>query len=342
MNATFKNAELLDSQTNPATDIPKIYVIHENSAWVEPLRSAFQELDLPYDEWFIHHGAIDLNGVPPEGVFYNRMSASSHTRDHRFAVELTGPLLAWLEAHGRRVINDRRALQLEVRKFEQYLSLKQFGIKVPQTVAAVGREQILNVARNFPTPFVLKPNRGGKGLDVQLFHSIEALEAFLADDPVISLDGVTLIQEYIKPADGHIVRMEFIEGKFHYAVRVDASGGFELCPADVCQVGDNYCPTVVGDKQEASKNKFEIIQDFQDPNISKYERFLAANGIEIGALEFVENEDGERFIYDVNTNTNYNAQAEQESGFATGGMERTAQFLGAELKKIRKEVLVAV
>jgi len=26
----------------------KIYVIHENDAWVDPLRAAFAELDLPY------------------------------------------------------------------------------------------------------------------------------------------------------------------------------------------------------------------------------------------------------------------------------------------------------
>ena len=31
----------------------RIYVIHENDAWVEPLRAAFKESELPFDEWFI-------------------------------------------------------------------------------------------------------------------------------------------------------------------------------------------------------------------------------------------------------------------------------------------------
>jgi hypothetical protein len=31
------------------------------------------------------------------------MSASSHTRDHRYAAELTAAVLAWLERHGRQV-----------------------------------------------------------------------------------------------------------------------------------------------------------------------------------------------------------------------------------------------
>ena len=85
----------------------KIYVIHENDAWVEPLRAAFQELALPFEEWFLSEGLLDLSEAPPQGVYYNRMSASSHTRDHRYAAELTGGVLAWLESHGRRVVNDR-------------------------------------------------------------------------------------------------------------------------------------------------------------------------------------------------------------------------------------------
>ena len=71
--------------------MPKIYVIHENDAWVEPLRGAFAELHLPFEEWFLSEGLLDLAAVPPEGVFYNRMSASSHTRGHRFAADEFDP-----------------------------------------------------------------------------------------------------------------------------------------------------------------------------------------------------------------------------------------------------------
>ena len=80
---------------------PKIFVIHENDAWVEPLRAAFAEQGLPYGEWFLDRGVLDLSEAPPEGVFYNRMSASSHTRDHRYAAEYTGAVIAWLEQIGR-------------------------------------------------------------------------------------------------------------------------------------------------------------------------------------------------------------------------------------------------
>src|SRR6266568_9497525 len=155
----------------------KIYVIHENDAWVEPLRAAFHELGLAFEEWFIHEGTLDLSAEPPQGVYYNRMSASSHTRDHRYAAELTAAVLAWLERHGRRVVNGSRALDLEISKARQYAALETAGIRTPDTVLVAGKELLTEAARQRfgGGPFILKPNRGGKGLGVRLFHTSDAL-----------------------------------------------------------------------------------------------------------------------------------------------------------------------
>ncbi|TCL49769.1 hypothetical protein EDD69_106123 [Thermolongibacillus altinsuensis] len=84
----------------------KIYIIHENTEWTIHLTRRLDELGLPYEEWHLDKGVVDLTTTPPEGVFYNRMSASSHTRGHRFAPELTEAVLAWLERHGRKVLMD--------------------------------------------------------------------------------------------------------------------------------------------------------------------------------------------------------------------------------------------
>src|SRR3954466_4612293 len=124
----------------------KVYVIHENSVWVEPLRDAFGELGTPFEEWFLDQGVLDLRSPPPEGVFYNRMSASSHTRDHRYAAEYTGAVLAWLERHGRTVVNNGRALALEISKVAQYEALAAHGIATPETLAVVGKGNILSAA----------------------------------------------------------------------------------------------------------------------------------------------------------------------------------------------------
>src|SRR3989440_518146 len=170
----------------------KIYVIHENDAWVEPLRNAFAELALPYAEWFIDRGALDLAATPPQGVFYNRMSASSHTRDHRYAAELTGGILAWLERHGRRGVNNGRPLQLEISKIAQYAELARHGIRVPRTIAAVGAQHIVEAGRAMPGRFITKHNRAGQGLGVRPFGNVDALARHVQSDPLEpSVDGIT-------------------------------------------------------------------------------------------------------------------------------------------------------
>lgn len=313
----------------------KIYVIHENEEWTNHLFKRLDELSLPYEDWFIDEGLVDLNEVPPEGVFYSRMSASSHTRGHRFAPELTESLLVWLEHHGRTVFNGSRALRLEVSKVNQYMALNAAGIQTPKTIAVNGQEQILKAAEKMDVPsFITKHNRAGKGLGVRLFHSLEALKEYVEGSEFEpSIDGITLIQEYIQAPEPFITRCEFVGGKFVYAVQVDTSEGFELCPADACRIDDLFCP--VGEEVE-EKPKFQVIEGFDDPILQKYEAFLQQNDINVAGIEFIRNAAGDIFTYDVNTNTNYNADA--EAGAGKYGMLELAKFLGKELKTTKLTV----
>ncbi|UFT99105.1 alpha-L-glutamate ligase [Radiobacillus kanasensis] len=307
----------------------RIYIIHENDDWTQYLVKRLEELDLPYEAWHMKNGVVDLTSTPPDGVFYNRMSASSHTRGHRYAPELTGGLLAWLEQHDRTVFNGTHALELELSKMKQYTALEASHIKTPKTIAAVGRDQILEAAEKLGTaPFITKHNRAGKGLGVQLFYSIEGLKSYLdGSDFEEPIDGITLIQEYIESPESFITRAEFVGGKFIYAVRVDTSEGFELCPADACRIDDAFCP--VGEQEE--RPMFEIIDHVNPTLIKKYEAFLRENKIHVAGIEFITNAQGETFTYDVNTNTNYNSDAEAKAG--KYGMLELAKFLGKALEK---------
>jgi hypothetical protein len=184
--------------------------------------------------------------------------------------------------------------------------------------------------------FITKHNRAGKGLGVRLFHSVETLESYVKS-PLFenSVDGVTLIQEYIRAPEPFITRVEFIGGKLLYAVRVDTTLGFELCPADVCEVGDAMCP--VGEKPSAQAPRFQVVEGFDHPIVERYGRFLAANDIEVAGVEFIADAAGELYTYDVNTNTNYNSAAEERAG--KFGMRSIAAFLGEELRALEGRVL---
>jgi len=279
----------------------KLYVLHENPEWYAPLAAAFDSAGLPHEQWLLGEAVLDLDSEPPPGIFWSRMSASAHTRGHSFAKDQTRGVLAWLESHGRRVVNGRRVLDLEMSKVEQLAALRAAGFDVPRTVAVAGRGELAAAARKLPVPFIAKHNQGGKGLGVRLFASHADFDDYLAGPQYEApVDGITLLQEYLDAALPQITRVEIVGGEFIYAITADtARGGFQLCPADACAIGPSPEPSL-----------FSLRAGFAHPVIGRYLEFAAAHGIAIAGFEFIETADDRLVTYDINTTTNYNAEIE--------------------------------
>lgn len=293
-----------------------IYALHENPEWFPPFAKAFAERGVEVVEWVLTDGVLDLDSAPPEGIFWSRISASSHTRGNTLSKDYTRAVLSWLEAHGRRTVNGRRVLELEMSKVDQLTALRAAGIETPRTVAAIGRDRILEAARDFPTPLILKHNQGGKGLGVRRFDSHAELESYVRseefEEPV---DGITLVQEYVQATTPRITRVEIVGGEFIYAIDADtARGGFQLCPADACEIdpstGRPITPPGATIAPEIGQQLFSLREGFDHPIIDKYLEFARRTGIEVLGIEFIESVDGRLLTYDVNTNTNYNANVE--------------------------------
>ena len=305
----------------------KVYIIHENDEWTLSLKLELKKLEVNFEDWHVEKANIDLGKNPPEGIFYNRMSASSHARGHRYAPEFTATILNWLKHHKRRIINNGNALALEISKSLQYLKLNESGIKTPKSIYCNSKEHIVKAADHFSKPFITKHNRAGRGLGVKLFQNKDELKKYVnGSNFEHSIDGITILQDYIEANPKVIHRVEFINSKFFYTVQVDASESFELCPADACNVEEQFCPT------NPDGNKFMILKDYKNPEIVTYEKFLKQNDIEIAGIEYMIDTGGVHYSYDVNTNTNYNSIAEKKAGMF--GMKQIALFLKEELQKV--------
>jgi glutathione synthase/RimK-type ligase-like ATP-grasp enzyme len=297
----------------------QVYLIHENPDWYPPIEAALRAQGVPHQQWLLGEGMLDLGEVPPEGVFWSRMSASSHTRGHPFAKDHARAVLCWLEAHGRRVVNGRRVLELEVSKADQLTALRAAGIDVPRTVVVAGKQRLAAAAAAMPVPFISKHNQGGKGLSVRRFDSREEFAGYLSgDDHDPPVDGITLLQEYVPAAAPFITRVEIVGGEFVYAITADTSSGtFELCPAEACAAGP------------APGAMFRLCADI-DPRIpARYVDFARRHGIEIAGFEFIETADGRVVTYDVNTTTNYNPAIEAVA--PRPALRQVARFLGGLL-----------
>ena len=308
----------------------RVYVLHESPDWFAPLGAALDAAGVPRGEIFLDRGAVDLSGPPPEGVFFNRLSGTAHTRRHRLAVEHARALLRWLEGHGRRVVNGTEALEIAMSKTALHCALRASGIRAPRTAVAVGIERVVEAARGFSGPFLVKPNRGGKGIGICAFDSVDELIPFVVSGDIDdSADGVYLVQDYIQPAEPFIIRAEFIGGEFMYALRSETGHGFNLCPADTCRV------PVLDDPGP----RFAIETDFRHPILETYREFMREHRIEIAAIEFITDAQGRAFTYDLNINTNYNVEAEAEVG--RSGMATMAAFLGRELERLTNPLALA-
>lgn len=314
----------------------KVFILHDNPEWIPPFAAAFQKAGVSFQEWIFHDDAghfLNLDEEPPQGVFWSRISASSHTRNATHAKEYARAVLAWLERYGRRVVNGSAVLEFEVSKVRQYLALKKHGFRVPETSAVFGERQLIEVAKKYTTPFIVKHNQGGKGLGVRRFDDFGDFERYVNSvDFEEPTDGITLVQEYLRSKEPFITRLEFIGGKFHYAVRVDtAAGSFQLCPADACEIDrQNSLPELAGGacdingaKNGAFSYRAEITAD--TPLVRQLEDFLAQYKIEVAGVEFIETANGETVIYDINTNTNYNAAVEKQAPQAAA--DRIVAFL---------------
>lgn len=301
----------------------RLQILFENEAWMPPLREALDARGVPYVERHVEDGFVDLLSDPPDDVYLNRMSPSSHTRGHQGGVVFTKQLLRVLEAADRTVINGSRAFDLEVSKVEQHLALRRAGLLTPRTIAVVGGpDRLLEAARTLALPFITKDNQGGKGLGVQLFRSLDAFEAYVRSaDYVPGPDGVTLLQQYIEPAEPFITRVELVAGRFLYAIRSSTVNGFELCPADACAVDEAFCPV---DASPASTFALRPEITEADPLVQAYLRLMGAHGLSVAGIEFVEDAEGRRWTYDLNGTSNYNGAVEAEHGLS--GMGAVAEL----------------
>jgi biotin carboxylase len=247
-------------------------------------------------------------------VVVNRSSPSSHRREHGSVLFYAEPLLAHFEALGIPVINPVAAYRFEKSKALQAQLFERLRIRSPRTVVLNHVDQIAKAVDGFRFPVVVKPNVGGSGAGIERFDSRAELEARL---PQIDLgpDHVALLQEFIEAEDGAIVRIEVLDGRFLYAIRiVRGAAGFNLCPADICQVPPAgslaACPVDAPATLSVSRH---------EPPAEAIKQAVAlarAASIDVGGIEYlVGRDDGLIYFYDVNATSNFVANAPAVLGF---------------------------
>jgi glutathione synthase/RimK-type ligase-like ATP-grasp enzyme len=292
-----------------------IAIIDEHPEWSGRLIAELQGRRIPFEKVDHSSHAYDPRDRQPRyAAVVNRSSPSSHRRGHGSVLFYAEPLLSHYESLGIPVINPVAAYRFEKSKALQVELFERLGIRYPRTVVLNNADQIVKALDGFRFPVVIKPNVGGSGAGIERFESRSELEARL---PALDLgpDHTVLLQEFIEAEGGAIVRIEVLDGRFLYAIRIvrDATG-FNLCPADLCQVP----PTPSGGACPAdAAAMLEVARHEPPPDAIAHAIALTrAASIDVGGVEYlVSREDGRIYFYDVNATSNFVANAPEVVGF---------------------------
>jgi RimK-like ATP-grasp domain len=320
-------------QRAPRSDA-RLGIYYEHPDWYRPLFDALDRRGIPYDALHADTHLYDPSeAASPYDVVLNRMSPSAYIRGRGQLTFYTQQYLAHLARLGVRVINGSEAWRTEISKAYQLSLLERLGLPYPRARVIHDASQASAAAEGLRFPVVLKPNIGGSGAGIVRFDTPDALARAAASGSLsLGIDGTALVQEYVPARDGRIVRVEVLDGRFLYAIRIYTTGDtFNLCPADVCKGVDGVelarpaCPV------DAPKNNLRV-EAYTPPAaiVSSVERIMAVAGVELGGVEYmIDARDGKPYFYDVNALSNFVADAPRVLGFDP--FERLVSWLEEEL-----------
>ena len=320
---------------NPRT----LAVYYEHPDWFRPLFAELDRRAVP----FVTLNATRLSYDPreleiPYAAVFNRMSPSAYLRGHGHGIFYTLQYLNHLENAGIRVINGQRAFAIEISKARQLSLLDSLLLPYPRTRVINSPSIAVSASEGLRFPIVVKANIGGSGAGITRFDSrAELLNAVENKQLDLGIDQTALVQEYIPPRGGHITRVETLDGKYLYAIKVFTTGDtFNLCPADICQTtnGVELARHVDAPRSSLRVEAFEPPPDV----IRSVERIVQAAEIDVGGVEYIiDDRDGSLRYYDINALSNFVADAPRVIGFDPH--VRLVDFLEQEVTRFAETVI---
>jgi hypothetical protein len=301
-----------------------IGVLFEHPEWFKPLFATLDRRGLPW----IPVDAASLRWDPTEGprfdLLVNRMSPSAWTRGHAHAIQSTLGYLHYIQRWGIPVVNGLDAWRLEISKSAQLDLFETLGVPYPRARVINHPREAVAAAEGLRYPIVVKPNIGGSGAGIVRFDSRQALETSVAAGAVsLGLDDTALVQEFLPAEGGHITRLEILQHELLYAIQITPprDHGFNLCPADICQIDDEAAPASAGAEADfevcPAKPAMHIAATTAPDEVVRQALAISrAAGLDVCGIEYlVDSRDGRPYFYDVNALSNFVTDAVTVVGF---------------------------
>ena len=322
----------------PATPDGPIGIYYEHPDWFRPLFTELDRRGVRYERIDAAAHSYDPSEIhSPYSLVFNRASPSAYLRGHGQVTFHTQSWLRHLERIGVPVVNGSKCYEMETSKALQLDILADLGLPYPKARVINNAENAAEAARGLRFPIVVKANIGGSGAGITRFDNLASLEEAARSARIdLGIDRVALVQELAPLRDGHITRVEVLDGKFLYAINVyPAADSFNLCPADICQTTDGKELSRAACAVDAQKNGMRVEQ-FKPPReiVREVERIAERVDLDVGGIEYlIDDRDGQHYFYDINALSNFVADGRNVVGFDP--FERLVDYLVARVSAAR-------
>jgi glutathione synthase/RimK-type ligase-like ATP-grasp enzyme len=272
-------------------------ILYEHPQWFQPLFAALERRGMPYISIELGgHGFDPASREVPAPLILSRVAQSSFLREPEHPIFYAKALLDHWARCGAHVLNGAEVLAIDSSKARQLSLISTLGYAIPETRVVHRVRDLAAAADGMAYPLLVKANIGGSGAGIVRYSSLEELHASISNGTVPqSVDQVLLVQDYVPPRGGTILRVETLGGHFLYAIEVESGGdNFDLCPADACVAR----PGRAAVRMSAVTPPREIIE--------AAERVARATGLDLGGVEVViDDRDGTPRFYDINAMSNF-------------------------------------
>lgn len=279
-----------------AACVPDLAILYEHPSWFEPLFAALESRGLGFEKIDLRDHWFGFDEPPPAPVILSRVAMSGFLRDAEHAIFYASSLLDHWRRGGATVLNGPEVLAIDSSKARQLSLIRSLGFAIPETRVVHRAADLVAAAQGMAWPLLVKANIGGSGAGITRYGSVGELAQSVAQGThPTSVDQVLLIQDYVPPRGGTILRLETLGGKFLYALEVESGGeNFDLCPADACV---------------AQPGRAAVAMKAVTPDaaiVRAAEKIAVATGLDVGGVEVViDDRDGVPRFYDINALSNF-------------------------------------
>jgi len=328
-------------------------VLYEHPSWFRDLFSELEARKIPFKK--IHVSLLSLSPSPSSlssplqstierereesgeetpkeeekfSLVLNRVSAVPYSEISVGFLSFFSNFLKFLDLSNLKTLNGYDAHTLAVSKVLQYSLLFQEGAEVPKTFVVRNFKEIKLFSHKLEFPLLFKPNVGGSGGGIRKWETFDQLEQQLKEakegEDFFGMDGLGLLQEYHPPVGEHVFRVEILDKKLLYGLKVPVlQGSFNYCPADGCNV-------------ESAKKNIQMtpfVPDSQIVDLSA--NVLEKGGCVIGSVEYLTSKrDNKNYFFDVNPLSNFIKNGKEVVGL--NPYDVFCRFLCREAQRISK------